>query len=147
MRNVKTRIDSDIKSVFIFSIILFLIYLPSSGMAGSFQGPNDFYGVYEGSWDGRRARLTIDDRVGDFPEFICNITLEDLDRSTIYRANSVKHAEHTYMFRDVTLKGIRGTKGSKLIKIMLLHTWNTNYLSGMDIWSNREFGFSFKRVK
>lgn len=113
----------------------------------NFQGPNDFLGVYEGSWDGRRARLTIDDKVGDVAVFICNITLEDLERNTTYRANSVRHAEHKYMFRDVRLKGIRGTTSSKFVKIMLLHTWNTDHLSGMDIWSDREFGFAFQRLR
>lgn len=147
MRKANSNISNSLRYIFTLNIIIILICVSHTVQAANFQGPEDFYGVYEGSWDGRRARLTIDDRVGDFPVFICNITLEDLDRNTTYRASSVKHAEHKHMFRDVKLKGIRGTNGSKFVKIILLHTWNTDYLSGMDIWNNREFGFSFKRVR
>lgn len=113
----------------------------------NFKHPNDFYGTYNGRWDGRRASLTIDDRVGDSPRWLCNITLEDLDRSSKYRASHVTHSKKKHVFRDLELKGFQGTRGSKRIKLLMLHTWNTDFLCGHDIWRGTEFGFSFERSR
>ena len=112
----------------------------------TWQGPNDFYGTYTGRWDGRRATLEIDDRVGDHPAWLCNIRLFDHDRDAKYSASHVTHSEPRHCFRDLELKGFGGTTGSKHIGLLLLQTWDTAYLCGYDIWNGKEFGFSFERV-
>ena len=111
-----------------------------------FRGPNDFLGTYEGRWDGRRARLEIDDRVGDSGRWLCNIRLFDLDADAKFSATHVTHSDPPHSFRDLELRGFGGTDGSKHVPLMLLQTWNTKYLCGYNVWNGKEFGFSFERV-
>jgi hypothetical protein len=113
----------------------------------TFTSPDDFFGTYDGRWDGRRARLTIDDRVGDSGRWLCNITLEDLDRDAKYRASHVTHSDKKHIFRDLELAGLRGTRGTKRIKLLTLHTWDVDFLSGHDVWNGTEFGFAFERAR
>ena len=110
----------------------------------NFTGPNDFFGEYEGKWDGRDARLTIDDRVGDFSDFLCNITLQDGDST--FRASNVTNSDIAHAIVEVELSGIGSTSGSKDIAILIMHTWDIDQISGYDVWSEQPYGFWFTRV-
>lgn len=113
-----------------------------------FEHHNDFWGTYEGSHDGRRARLMISDTKMDtaWPNF--QITLEDLDRGETFR--DIHHQKNTpsdgeHVLTNVQLKNDDGS-GKKEYRKLLIHTWNTAYLTGISVWNGREFGASFREV-
>jgi hypothetical protein len=111
----------------------------------TFSHPNQFLGIWDGHWDGRRAVLEIDDHVGDAGRWLCNISLHDVDRHAHFRAVNVTNGDVPHRMRDVTLVGFRGTPGHKDVALLLLHTWNTDVLSGYSRWNGKEYGFSFAR--
>ena len=53
---------------------------------------------------------------------------------------------HCYILRDFTLEEVGGS-GEKEIALLLLHTWDTNYVTMVTRWGGREFGSYFERVR
>lgn len=113
-----------------------------------FENPTDFWGRYEGSHDGRRARLIISDTPVDAAWPVFRITLEDLDRDVTFRDMHHQRSrppDGEHVLTDVQLNEMSGTR-EKTYRKLLLHTWNIEYLTGISVWQGREFGASFQRV-
>lgn len=113
-----------------------------------FQRYSDFLGRYEGSHDGRRARLTIGDTKADSPWPTFLITLEDLDRNQEFRNLHQQRSEASdgkHVLTNINLTE-RHSGHRKRYRKLYLHTWDTDYLTGISVWRNREFGASFERV-
>ena len=110
---------------------------------GTFNNPDQFFGTWHGSWDGRSARLEIGDYKDDGPVWHCHITL--IDGTAKFRADRVRHDVKPGIFRDVTLKGIDGTVDTKEVKLLQIHTWNDDWISGFSMWHGTESGFAFQR--
>lgn len=114
----------------------------------TFQHPRDFVGAYIGQHDGRNARLHITQIRGQHRHPTFNIVLSDLDRKVTFRGVHIHkntQSGHAHILKDVTLNQV-GNTGKKVYKFLLLHTWNTDYLTGVDIWNGREFGAGFERI-
>ena len=109
----------------------------------------DFNGFYTGSYDGRQAELEIvvSHPVTDQPISLA-LKFVDRDRNQEYSANvHLGFQEHTtHILRDITLHAAGGSSDIQWSRLHL-HTWNTNYLSGVSIWNNQEFGMSFSRFQ
>jgi hypothetical protein len=113
-----------------------------------FRNENDFYGTYEGAHDGRRARLEIAGTKEDpwWPLFY--VTFEDLDRGERYRGRHEQRErprDGAHVLTDVRLEEIDGSRTVTYRKL-LVHTWNTEYLTGISLWNGREFGASYRRT-
>ncbi|MFI9240586.1 hypothetical protein [Streptomyces sp. NPDC053079] len=114
---------------------------PAAHAAGQFQDVRQFKGTWLGSYDGRNARLTIT-VVGVGPGFFhVGFEYVDLDRSLRYTASLDGIAASTRQFHNLILNG----PDQLLWPRLSLHTWNTDYLSGVSQWSNADYGFSFAR--
>lgn len=115
----------------------------------TFRSSHDFLGTYDGHHDGRRARLKIASRQTRADRPIFQITLTDLDRSVTFHGSHTHRNTrpgHAHILKDITLNQVGGTD-KKHYQYLLLHTWNTDYLTGIDIWREREFGAFFERMR
>ena len=114
-----------------------------------FQHPNNFWGNYRGRLDGRRATLEITDTKADAPYPLFRITLTDEDRDVAFRALVEQRPSqdgHRHILRDFKLEEVGGS-GEKEITLLLLHTWDTNYVTMVTRWGGREFGSYFERER
>ncbi len=96
-----------------------------------FRSIVDFEGFYTGSYDGRQAEVEIVERERNL-EYSTNFQVSPQDSTT-------------HVLRNITLHAVTGT-GDIHWSRLHLHTWDTNFLSGVSIWNNQEFGMSFSRV-
>lgn len=103
-----------------------------------------FVGVFEGPSDGRRARLTVRKHSDDS----LALELHDLDRKTVFSGSvrpNLSDPGHAHVLRDFTLKARDGS--AKRFGVLLLHTWDSDFVSGTTIWGGREFGVAFERTE
>jgi hypothetical protein len=112
-----------------------------------FSSARDFLGSYQGFYDGRNALIRIvEEGLGNQPlSFAVEFT--DTDRNETYIGSARPHqndinAHALDAFDLTTFGGQNVIHWSKL----LLHTWNTSYVSGVSVWNNTEYGMSFTRV-
>lgn len=105
-----------------------------------------FVGSYTGRNDGRRARMSISMPNPNQP--MLSIVLRDLDRNVEFRGRHRANPagpQFAHILRDVRLR--RTTQGEgKVFELLLLHTWNDDYISGVTVWRGREFGATFERL-
>jgi hypothetical protein len=111
-----------------------------------FQHFQDFFGTYDGSYDGRRARLEIGDVKGDSPWPMAHLRFTELERGQVYVGTYVQRGAHAHVMTDIVLK-LQGGTDQVTWSRLHLHTWNTDYLSGVSIWNGIEFGMSFTRIQ
>ena len=104
-----------------------------------FSGPADFIGSYSGSSDGRRATLRIEP-AGAGRSY--RLTFTEVERSEVYEGIHQEGGAQQHILSGITLGGAAGTVAWREL---LLHTWDTTYLSGISLWNNIEFGMSFQR--
>lgn len=132
-------------------IIIALFAVPGLKAGGKLDVPHrDWPGTYRGRSDGRRALLTISTEfVGDSAvTVIYNIELKDLDRGASFsgqvRVNYNKTPKNIIPFS----KPLTSSSGNKKdIQRLLLHTWDTDYISGYSTWNGRDFGLLFERTE
>ncbi|MEZ4887137.1 MAG: hypothetical protein R3E32_20570 [Chitinophagales bacterium] len=116
---------------------------PSPAAVHGFNNVSQFFGNYEGRIDGRNARLNI----ARTPEGKVAYTLVDVDRNVTFKAltNSISVDDaRPHVMRSLTLRSEDG-RHTKTIGGLYLHTWNTNYISGYDVWNGKEYGNFFVR--
>ncbi len=110
-----------------------------------FSGYLDFIGIYNGSYDGRKAQVEIFPPGGPFPPYVFIVTFTDIDRNETYEGvvNQNNISAHIISAIDLTLRG-----GGNMIhwSKLLLHTWDISYMSGISVWNNTEYGMSFTRT-
>jgi len=113
-----------------------------------FRSIVDFEGFYTGSYDGRQAEVeivvshpTAGQPIGISMKFV------ERERNLEYSTNFQVSPQDstTHVLRNITLHAVTGT-GDIHWSRLPLHTWDTNFLSGVSIWNNQEFGMSFSRV-
>jgi len=78
-----------------------------------------------------------------YPQF--HVTLTDLDHNEVYAGTHTERGRNGHIMVDVSLQQ-RGDSNSKHLSRLLLHTWNTDYISGVTTWNNIEYGMCFKRT-
>jgi len=109
--------------------------------ANKFSNEDSWVGIYKGRWDGRRAALLI----RRTPSGGWNISIQDSDRNAYFEGdfsslpflnNNKQHLTNLVLGRS----GNQVTIGK-----MLIHTWNTNYISGTSASGGKEYGFYFVR--
>lgn len=109
----------------------------------------DFQGFYTGSYDGRQAEVEISvshpaagQPIGISMKFV------ELERNLEYSANFQVSPNDgtTHVLRDITLHATGGTDDIHWSRLHL-HTWDTNFLSGVSIWNNQDFGMSFSKPR
>jgi hypothetical protein len=110
-----------------------------------FQHFSDFFGSYIGRYDGRQARLEISDVKGDAAWPMCHLRFTELERNQIFVGTHIHKGQHEHFLTDIVLRE-QGGNGSVTWSRLHLHTWDTEYLSGISIWNGIEFGMSFTRV-
>lgn len=141
-----------LKSILIPAIAL---SMTAAGIAWAAEFPHDqpgrqighWTGTYSGFSDGRRARLTIEHDGTTEAVHAFQITLEDLDRN-----NTLKGRGQTtfippgegHIMQVGTLQNVSGS-GTKDVNRLLLHTWNTDIISGSSQWSGNDYGLSFSQ--
>ncbi|MBN1323470.1 MAG: M12 family metallopeptidase [Methanotrichaceae archaeon] len=103
----------------------------------------DFLGAYAGEYDGRRAALEIT-YTGEpsNPKFQLKFT--ELERNEVYVGTCTSSSGPKHVLSNITLQK-QGGQGSVSWRSLYLHTWNINYLSGVSLWSGKEYGMSFRR--
>jgi hypothetical protein len=109
-----------------------------------FTGIQDFFGTFEGRYDGRRARLVVSDIKGDSLESILNIRFTDLDRNETYVSNHNAGTDPSHVLRGIKLKRQGGNATVSWPRLMV-HTWDVRYLSGESEWNGKEFGMFYTR--
>jgi hypothetical protein len=110
----------------------------------NFKSYQDFFGTYTGSYDGRNARLEITDIKADSVRPVLHIKFTDLDRNEVYQVTHFFDNPKAHILQNITLKQT-GRSNSIVWKEVLLHTWSTNFLSGISVWNGIDFGMSFKK--
>ena len=124
---------------FIF-IILFIIILPNtSTLGGEFKSAADWEGTYDGSLDGRRAKLVIQYIPQDVNNTL-HIDLQDLDSNKRYVG--IAYIQNINIIQDLVLRSKDGRKQT-LINRLHLHRGNTDYISGYSISLGNEHGIVF----
>ena len=114
-----------------------------------FKDVFDFSGSYHGSYDGRDARVTIQEggapgTVGFNTEF--TVTFTDIQRNEIYQgiASVPEAALDVHVLSDFTLDRSGGGDSIHWSRLHL-HTWDISYMSGVSLWAGTEYGMSFRR--
>lgn len=117
--------------------------VPERGRLNRDNWVSEWYGRYEGRLDGRKARLEItapsDNEL--------RMELRDVDRGMVFtKAIDVSEAGRSpaHVLQDVTLTTSGGD--TKTLERLLLHTWNTNYISGHTEWRGTDYGNFFVRT-
>jgi hypothetical protein len=104
----------------------------------------NFGGIYEGSYDGRNARIFIETH-GVSPRG-CRFFLRFIDSGgQAWCMNLRRDETPAHILRNVVLRSERGS-GDVNWKAIYLHTWDINFLSGVSVWNGTEFGMSFRRT-
>lgn len=128
------------KSFQFIIIILFIIILPNTSISGGkFKSAADWEGTYDGSLDGRRAKLVIQYIPQDVNNTL-HIDLQDLDSNKRYVG--IASIQNTNIIQDLVLRSKDGRKKT-LINRLHLHRGNTDYISGYSIRLGNEYGILF----
>jgi hypothetical protein len=73
-----------------------------------------------------------------------HIVFTDLDRNVTYVGDHQESGAIGHIMQGIQLLR-QGGHGSISWSRLHLHTWNIDYLSGISIWNNTEFGMLFTR--
>lgn len=111
----------------------------SGGRFNTSQWTSEWTGTFRGRQDGRRAKLTIE-RDGSQ----LRLTLDDLERGLVFTGTAQNASQPRHTLDDITLTTTDGDV--KHIERLLLHTWDTNYISGYSEWQGTDYGSYFVRV-
>ncbi|HET9168096.1 MAG TPA: hypothetical protein VFN97_01635 [Actinospica sp.] len=121
---------------------------PAGGRGATFQGTEDWTGTYAGVLDGRPATLDIRAGMpyaGDTDSWGFSITLTDF--------SGVQYWTHSDFISNVgpqchELPGFSlatdDYSGYATFNRLLLHTWDTSYVSGETSWNGSEYGCMFR---
>jgi predicted ester cyclase len=107
----------------------------------------DFAGTFIGSFDGRRATVKIEVfRTGDIN--VAQVHVQYSEGGKIWNAFFTKNmTSNGHILENFTLFPDQNDgRESKTWKQLYLHTWNTDWISGINLWNGREFGMMFVRV-
>lgn len=120
-----------------------------AGVRGlTFQGTQDWSGTYSGVLDGRPATLSIhvsQPYAGDFNDWAFTISLTD--------HGGVYYWTHSDLIANVGPQGhelpgfsLATNDFSAYVTFnrLLLHTWDTSYVSGETSWNGTEYGCMFR---
>ncbi|QNP68176.1 hypothetical protein IAG44_00965 [Streptomyces roseirectus] len=113
----------------------------SAAAAGGFTDIRQFQGTWNGSYDGRSSRLTI--RVQGQPpsdRYTLFFTFTD-ESGASYSGTLQNIAASTYHLPYFKL----GANGELDWQGLLLHTWNTDYISGFSVWNSGVYPMSWTR--
>ncbi len=128
------------KSFQFIIIILFIIILPNTSISGGeFKSAADWEGTYDGSLDGRKAKLVIQYIPQDVNNTL-HIDLQDLDSNKRYVG--IVSIQNINIIQDLVLRSKDGRKKT-LINRLHLHRDNTDYISGYSIRLGNEYGILF----
>jgi len=131
------------KSFQFIIIILFIMILPNTSISGGrFQSAADWEGTYDGSLDGRRAKLVIQYIPQDVNNTL-HIDLQDLDSNKRYVG--IVSIQNINIIQDLVLRSKDGRKKT-LINRLHLHRDNTDYISGYSIRLGNEYGILFIKL-
>jgi hypothetical protein len=113
-----------------------------------FNNVFDFSGSYRGSYDGRDARVTIQEGAAGVrsPNTLFTVTFTDIQRNEIYQgiASVPEGVLDIHVLSDFTLDR-SGGGGSIYWSRLYLHTWDISYMSGVSLWADTEYGMSYRR--
>lgn len=113
-------------------------------MGAQFKSALDFAGFYQGSYDGRNAEIQITTAQDPDGTISLNINFIDRDRHEEYAQGFGGLDSGSHVLQDITLPRVGGT-GNVNLQYLLLHTWNTDFLSGVSTWNSTPYGMSFTR--
>lgn len=111
----------------------------------NFKSYQDFFGTYTGSYDGRNAKLEITDIKADSPRPVVHIKFTEIERNEVYQGTHFFDDPHAHVLSNIKLDKAGGGGAVTWAKL-LLHTWNTSFLSGISTWNGNDYGMNFKKV-
>ncbi|GHC51379.1 hypothetical protein [Streptomyces cinnamoneus] len=110
--------------------------------AGTLQDVRAFHGTWQGAYDGRQARLEIvAQQQPPSSYYTLFLTFTELERNETYSGYVQYVPRDAHEIRGITLTG----PSTLSWPVLLLHTWNTDYLSGTSSWNGTGFPMSFYR--
>ncbi len=110
---------------------------------GTFRDVRDFGGTWEGTYDGRRARLRIVVmRQSPGPLHTVFLTFTDLGRNETFIGSREDVPGTAHEIDDIAFRGARALFWPRL----LIHTRDTDCLSGTSSRNGTCFPLSFRRV-
>ncbi|WP_141522458.1 hypothetical protein [Bacillus toyonensis] len=120
-------------------------------MGGQFSSPLDFTGKYRGKYDGRNALLEFWSVFNIFrpgTKYSFGIKFIDLDRGLTFANNGHQliqdMAGHFHVIKNFNIP-LEGGHGYVNFSRLLMHTWDTDYISGESSWNGQEYGMFFVR--
>ncbi len=128
----------------IIGAITFIFAFTFAMQAQNFRSVSQFGGTYYGKLDGRNAQIKFEYLAYNIGFAEWTVTLTDLDRNVVMTGYAVEpRIAHggDHIINDITVRSANGRVSKKMEKI-LLHTWNTNY---MTIIEDRGYPYVFAR--
>lgn len=118
--------------------------------AGPFRDFRDWAGEWEGSYDGRPARLRIDvpPSLRSTTRFYFDLTFGTAPDLWWTRLSFDTFDADAHLVRDRRLYPMfGGTPGRDELEwpLLLLHTWDTDFIAGISRWQGRDYGLFFQR--
>lgn len=128
---------------------IFLLF-PTPAHAGSrMTSTYDFSGTFAGSFDGRSSSVRIVvSHTSDANT--AQIDMYYNEGGKIWQAFFTKNTtgSNPHILENVTLyPDVNDGRESKLWRQLYLHTWNTDWISGTNVWAGKEFGMMFVRTR
>ncbi|MEU1779048.1 hypothetical protein ABZ545_06090 [Streptomyces abikoensis] len=111
---------------------------------GVFRDVRAFGGTWEGVYDGRRARLRIvvvRQSPGTLHTLYLTLTLTDLDRDETFTGSLEDLPATSHLAGGIALRG----SAALTLRALVLHTRDTDRLSGTSVRDGRGFPLSFRR--
>ncbi|MCC3776503.1 hypothetical protein [Streptomyces sp. UNOB3_S3] len=109
---------------------------------GVFRDVRAFHGTWEGVYDGRRARLRmVVVRQSPGTKHTLYLTLADLDRDETFTGSVEDVPATSHMAGGIALRG----SAALTLRALVLHTRDTDRLSGTSVRDGRGFPLSFRR--
>ena len=110
--------------------------------SGTFGDVRAFGGAWKGAYDGRKARLSVV-ALAQPPSslFTLLFTFTDEDRNQTFTGNVQNVPRDAHEIHGITLTG----PATLSWPILTLHTWNTDYLSGLSLWGGTRYPMAFYR--
>lgn len=113
-----------------------------AGQGGVFRDVRAFHGTWEGVYDGRRARLRIVVvRQSPGTRHTLYLTLTDLDRDEAFTGSLEDVPATSHLAGGIALRG----SAALTLRALMLHTQDTDRLSGTSVRDGRGFPLSFHR--
>jgi hypothetical protein len=129
-----------------------VMYLGDSGCAPiavgtPFASTADWGGTYLGKLDGKHATLTISPVYPIYPPDIWSFTISATDMNgTEYSTQGELIANVGALCHEIPAFALWTDDGGNRINVnrLLLHTWDTDYVSGETEWGGQRYGCVFK---